>query len=111
MMQTPNQPMQPSVNETKIVIAEGKDDVGFLRWFIGAHGLQGFTLIEMKGTGLDHLLDGAGSVFDGAESIAVIRDADRSEADAFKNVTDVLKEKFDGAPRENGTFIEANNLK
>jgi hypothetical protein len=83
------------IEESKVILVEGKDDLEFIREFLKFEGISGVRIEEVKGTGNFEEYVGYFVKKTGFRSnvkiFAVIRDADESETKAFESVKRILE--------------------
>ncbi|WP_279491210.1 DUF3226 domain-containing protein [Aeromonas veronii] len=85
------------ITSDKIILVEGKDEIGFFTALCNKEELQQYQIIEVGG--VDKFKDELPAIindrnFDDVTSIAIIRDADSSVKAALQSIKAILEKKW-----------------
>ncbi|MCF5762276.1 hypothetical protein K3H45_20635 [Aeromonas veronii] len=102
------------ITSDKIILVEGKDEIGFFTALCNKEELQQYQIIEVGG--VDKFKDELPAIindrnFDDVTSIAIIRDADSSVKAALQSIKAILEKNGLSAPDSHSAIKAANNRK
>ncbi|HAU4908820.1 TPA: hypothetical protein F3P23_18845 [Aeromonas hydrophila] len=102
------------ITSDKIILVEGKDEIGFFTALCKQEELQQYQIIEVGG--VDKFKDELPAIindrnFDDVTSIAIIRDADSSVKAALQSIKAILENNGLSAPNNHSSIKTAGNRK